>query len=495
MRTVVDPLLRAEAMHGPRTAVVCRDIRRTFAEICERCHRLGGLLDQLGLEPGARVALLAANSAEYPEIYAGVPAAGRMIVPLNTRWADAELQYALEDAGATVLITDRDPGTLAAAVDTVIRLGDDYESRLAAAPAANYADVSETDIAGLFYTGGTTGKSKGVMLTHRNLVANTLHSQITMPLDDESCYLVVAPMFHAAGSTSVLQCLALGVPQVIVPAFDPAVCLDLIEREGCTMTLAVPTMLAALIETQSAAPRDTSSMRMIAHGASPIAMELVKRASELFPTAELVHLYGATETAPLVTGLRDEQLLTDSPRGKSAGRPTLGVSVRIDAPAGEPGEVLASGPNIMAGYWNKPEQTAQVLQDGWYRTGDVGYLDDEGYLYLVDRAKDMIISGGENVYCSEVEDVIYRHPKVLEATVFGIPHDQWGEQVHAVVVPRDDSLGEEELIEFCRGFLGGYKLPRSVAFQHEELPKSGPGKVLKRELRAPYWEGQERSIH
>ena len=232
--------------------------------------------------------------------------------------------------------------------------------------------------------------------------------------------------------------------------------------------------------------------------ASPIAMELVKRASELFSSAELIHLYGATETAPLVTGLRNEQLLTDSPRGKSAGQPVLGVSVKIDnqtGAAGDPGEVLAKGPNIMAGYWNKPEQTDEVLQDGWYRTGDVGYLDDEGFLYLVDRAKDMIISGGENVYCSEVEDVIYRNPKVLEATVFGVPHPQWGEQVHAVVVRRDETLTEEELIDFCRDSLGGYKLPRSVAFQTEELPKSGPGKVLKRELRAPYWEGHDRGIN
>ena len=211
--------------------------------------------------------------------------------------------------------------------------------------------------------------------------------------------------------------------------------------------------------------------------------------------AELLHLYGATETAPLVTGLRHEEELIGTNRGKSVGHPSLGVSLRIDAAPGEAGEVLVQGPNVMQGYWNKPEQTAAALEDGWYRTGDIGYLDDEGYLYLVDRAKDMIISGGENVYCSEVEEVIYQNPKVLEATVFGVPNEQWGEQVHAVVVPRDESLTSEELIEFCRDSLGGYKLPRSVEFRSEELPKSGPGKVLKRELRAPYWEGKDRSIN
>ena len=190
-----------------------------------------------------------------------------------------------------------------------------------------------------------------------------------------------------------------------------------------------------------------------------------------------------------------EEKLIGSSRGKSVGHPSLGVSLKIDAEPGEPGEVLVQGPNVMQGYWNKPEQTDAVLQDGWYRTGDIGYLDSEGYLYLVDRAKDMIISGGENVYCSEVEEVIYQNPKVLEATVFGVPNEQWGEQVHAVVVLRDESLTSEELIDFCRESLGGYKLPRSVEFRSTELPKSGPGKVLKRELRAPYWEGKDRSIN
>ena len=316
-----------------------------------------------------------------------------------------------------------------------------------------------------------------------------------MPLDGEDTYLIVAPMFHAAGSNSVLQCVALGICQIVVPAFEPNLCLDLIEKHRCSATLAVPTMVAALIEAQAQNPRDTSSLRLIAHGASPITTEVLRRAHEEFANAELLHLYGATETAPLVTGLRHEENLIGTSRGKSVGHPSLGVSLRIDADAGEAGEVLVNGPNVMQGYWNKPDQTADALQDGWYRTGDIGYLDDEGYLYLVDRAKDMIISGGENVYCSEVEEVIYQHPNVLEATVFGIPHEQWGEQVHAVVVPRDGNLTDTELIDFCRISLGGYKLPRSVEFRSEELPKSGPGKVLKRELRAPFWEGKDRSIN
>jgi long-chain acyl-CoA synthetase len=455
---------------------------------------VGNVLSDFEVGPGKKVALLAANSDTYAELYAGVPSSGRAIVPLNSRWAEPELAYALEDAGAEILISDRDPGVLRDSVNQVLSL-EEYEHHLSTSEPMEFAEVKEDDLAGLFYTGGTTGQSKGVMLSHRNLMANTLHSQITMPLGSEDTYLIIAPMFHAAGSNSVLQCIALGISQVVVPTFEPNLCLDLIETHRCSATLAVPTMVAALIEAQAANARDASSLTLIAHGASPIATEVLRRAHEEFPTAELLHLYGATETAPLVTGLRHEENLIGTSRGKSVGHPCLGVSLRIDAQDGDAGEVLVNGPNVMQGYWNKPDQTAAVLEDGWYRTGDIGYLDDGGYLYLVDRAKDMIISGGENVYCSEVEEIIYQHSKVLEATVFGIPHEQWGEQVHAVVVPRDESLSETELIDFCRTSLGGYKLPRSVQFRSEELPKSGPGKVLKRELRAPFWEGKDRSIN
>jgi long-chain acyl-CoA synthetase len=235
---------------------------------------------------------------------------------------------------------------------------------------------------------------------------------------------------------------------------------------------------------------------------------VVRRAAKAFPGVELVHLYGATETAPILTGLRHEELALDTPREKSAGQAVVGVELVIRDPDGrpcadgDPGEVTVRGANVMAGYWRKPEQTAAVLRDGWYWTGDVGRVDDEGYLFLLDRSKDMIISGGENVYCTEVEDALYTHPVVLEATVFGIPDQRWGEAVHAVVVPRPELFGEEraedlagELIEHCRLRIAGYKVPRSVEFRQEALPKSGPGKVLKRALRAPWWTGRTRGVN
>jgi long-chain acyl-CoA synthetase len=259
-------------------------------------------------------------------------------------------------------------------------------------------------------------------------------------------------------------------------------------------------MLAAVTEEQLARPRDVSSLRFLTFGGAPSATETLRRARRAFPDAELMTMYGATETAPLVTAVRRLETRLDAPQAATCGRPLVGVEVRIVDPEdrtppapGDVGEVAVRGPNVMAGYWNKPEQTAAVLVDGWYHTGDLGRLDADGYLYLVDRAKDMIVSGGENVYSTEVEDVLYRHPAVREAAVFGIPDERWGEAVHAVVVARE-AVGEDELIAHCRASIAGYKVPKRIELREEPLPKSGAGKVLKRELRAPYWEGRESMV-
>ena len=501
MYTMRDPLRRAEQLFGGREAVVCGDTRRTYAELAARVRKVAGMLDTI-TEPGDRVALWAANSDRYLELFVGIPCADRAIVPHNTRWAEPELAYATDDAGAKVLICDRDPGGLADLVGKVIRIDTgEYDELLDAAPELS-PDVGPDTLAGLFYTGGTTGASKGVMLTHANLMANAVHTQLAQPLLDDDRYLTMAPMFHAAGVYAALSVMWVGAANVVQPAFEPNQTLELIEGEGVTCAIAVPTMLAAMIEAQAANPRDVGSLRWLSHGASPIALEVLKRADELFG-CELIHLYGATELSPLATIFRHEDRFLDDPaRAKSCGTAPPGVALEIRSPTGEPvtvgevGEVTVSGPNVMVGYWNKPEQTEAVLRRGWYSTGDLGFLDDEGYLYLVDRSKDMIVSGGENVYCTEVEDAIYTHPQVLEATVFGIPDDQWGEAVHAVVVPRDGAdLDEPALIEHCRAQIAGYKVPKSVSFQSDPLPKSGPGKVLKRELRAPFWEGRDRAIN
>ena len=500
MPTFVDPLLRALQVAPERTAIIADGQRTSYRELVRRCRSLAAALYGLGARPGDRIAILSMNSPQYIETYLTVPAAGCVIVPLNTRHAEPELRYAVNDAGAKILLTDRDPGGLADLVEAVIRMPEEYESLIDTAGEAELGiGVEEDTLAGLFYTGGTTGASKGVMLTHRNLVSNAFHFMTVSPPDPDAVVLVMAPLFHAAGTNAVLGSVWAGSCQIPLAAFSPATALDLIEEYGVTDTLGVPAMLAAISELQHAEPRDVSSLRRIGHGGSPVATEVVRRAHEAFPTAEFLHVYGATETSPLLTGLRNEQQWLDVDRGRSCGQALIGVRVRIvdpdghDVPRGEIGELVAKGPNVMIGYWNKPEQTAAALNDGWYHSGDLGYMDEEGYIFLVDRAKDMIVSGGENVYCSEVEEILYRHPAVLEAAVFGIPDEKWGEAVHAVVVPREQ-VTAEELIRFCRDSIAAYKLPKSVTFSDTELPKSGPGKILKRELRAPFWQGHKSRI-
>ena len=495
------PLRRALQVAPDRPAVSFEDTELTYAQMWDRCRRLAGGLRALGCERGDRVAVVAQNSHRYLELYQAVPSAGMVLVPLNHRHADRELRYALEDSGAKVLFTTRDISPLPACVEHVIDADGGHEDLLAGAPAAGFPDdVGEDDLAGLFYTGGTTGASKGVMLRHRSLVSQAMHLQAVLPFEPETCFLVVAPMFHLAGTLAVLATVWHGGRQVVMRAFDAAGVLDLVERERATVTQVVPSMLAAMTDEQLASPRDVSSLRYLTFGGAPSATETLRRAHRAFPRAELATMYGATETAPLVTAVRHLESLLGTPQARTCGRPLIGVEARIVDPedrtplaTGEVGEVAVRGPNVMLGYWNKPEQTDDVLAGGWYHTGDLGRIDEEGYLYLVDRAKDMIVSGGENVYSTEVEEVLYRHEAVLEAAVFGIPDERWGEAVHAVVVPRSE-VSEEELIRHCRAEIAGYKVPKGIELRAEPLPKSGAGKVLKRELRAPYWEGRESMV-
>ncbi|MHB8671836.1 MAG: class I adenylate-forming enzyme family protein, partial [Acidimicrobiales bacterium] len=479
---------------------VCGDERLTYGDQWSRCRRLADALRAIGCRRGDRVAVVASNCHRYLEVYQTVPAAGMVLVPLNTRHTETELAYALRDSGSRVLMTDRDPGNLSGCVERVVSLPGEYETLLAEAGETDFdCGVEEGDIAGLFYTGGTTGVSKGVMLTHRNLVANTFHWLTCSRMDADDRWLVIAPMFHTAGTVAVLGTVWLGARHVVLPAFDAAKTLELIETERCTATLGVPTMIAALAEEQLARPRDVNSLRLLAHGGSPIATDTLRRANAAFPTAELLHLYGATETAPIATALPHEERILDTRRNRSCGQPAVGVEVEVIDSEGRSvlpgtiGEIVIAGPNVMLGYWNKPAETDNALPGGRYRSGDLGYLDQDGYLYLVDRAKDMIVTGGENVYSTEVEEVLYSHPMVAEATVFGVPDDIWGEAVHAVVVPCGD-VTVEELVEHCRGTIASYKVPKCIELRTRPLPKSGAGKILKRELRDRYWTRRPQQI-
>jgi acyl-CoA synthetase (AMP-forming)/AMP-acid ligase II len=508
MLTVADPLRHALRTGPGRTAAVCGSDTFDHRTLHDRAARLVGGLRALGVGRGARVAVLAANCHRYLEAYLGIAAGGMVVVPLNTRLAAAELRAILRDAEPEVLLTDRrrdELGGLAGEVAHVVGWPGGHDDLVAGAEPATLGDgVDEADLAALFYTGGTTGRSKGVMLTHRNLVANAFHKAMACRFEPDDVLLAVGPLFHVAGTAPLLSLVWRTAAVVVQPRFDPARALDLVEGHGVTAMLPVPTMVAALVDEQRAYPRDVSSLRLLGHAGSPIATELVRRAHTTFPKAELAHFYGATETAPIVTCLPHEERELGGPRQGSCGQPVPGVAVQVVAAGGggrtagpgEVGEVAVRGPNVMAGYWRDPEATAAAVVDGWYRTGDLGYQDGDGHLFLVDRLKDMIVSGGENVYSVEVEDVLCRHPAVLEAAVFGIPDERWGEAVHAVVALRPDAEGEArpdpgELERLCRAEIAGFKVPKRIEIRTEPLPKSGPGKILKRALRAPYWEGRD----
>ena len=496
MYTFALPLDRALATAAGSCAVVCQDSRRTYAELGARCRRLAGGLHRLGLVPGDRVGVIGLNSDRYLELYLGVPAAGFVLVPVNSRLAPTEMRAILADAGVSVLFADADyPG--AADVKQVLTLPGDYEALLAAAGEPDLGDrPTENDLAALFYTSGTTGAAKGAMHTHRSLVASALHFMATWPFDRQTRWLVASPMFHTGGIIGTLATVWAGGTHVIMPRFDPDQALDLIEREAVTHTLLVPTMLAAAAGAQLTRPRDVSSLRYLSHGASPISAETLRKARLAFPDAELLHVYGTTEATPITTLLPHEELILDTPRIRSCGQPATGVEVRIvDSAQGEVtpgtvGDILVRSASVMAGYWRKPEATAEVMRGDWYLTGDLGYRDDEGYLFLVDRAKDMIVSGGENIYSTEVEDALASHPAVEEAAVFGVPDPRWGESVYAVVYARQP-VTAEELVAHCRQRIAGFKVPRHIELRTDPLPKSAAGKILKRELREPHWAGQQ----
>ncbi len=502
MYTFTQPLNRALSTAGGSCAVVCQDNRRTYAELGARCRRLAGAMRKLGLAPQDRVGVIALNSDRYLELYLGLPAAGYVLVPVNSRLAPAEMRAILEDSEVSVVFADADyPGAAGVTgVSQVLTIPDDYEDLLAAADELPFNDaVTENDLAALFYTSGTTGAAKGATHTHRSLVSSALHFMAAWPFDRQTRWLVASPMFHTGGIIATLATVWAGGTHVIMPAFDPDLALDLIEREAVTHTLLVPTMLARAATAQLARPRDVSSLRYLSHGASPISAETLRRTRQAFPGAELLHVYGTTETTPITTLLPHEERILDTPLIRSCGQPAAGVEMRVvddamtDLPPGAVGQITVRSPSVMAGYWHKSEETAEVMRGDWYLTGDLGYRDEYSYIYLVDRAKDMIISGGENIYSTEVEDALTTHPAVEEVAVFGVPDPRWGESVYAVVFSRRD-VTPEELVAHCRERIAGFKVPRYIELRTGPLPKSAAGKILKRELREPHWAGQHAQV-
>jgi long-chain acyl-CoA synthetase len=510
-------LARAARLMPAAEAVVDGDVRWTYAELDARVSAFDAALDDLGMQHGDVVAVLSLNSAAHLVTWLAIPRSGRVLCDLNFRLAPAELEFILADCAAGALIVDdaflelgRELAGAVASIAHVVYAGDgpcpegceSFEALCTGGGARPLHALDPETLAGIFYTGGTTGLPKGAMLSHRNLVQNAKNALIATGYGPDDVYLHAAPMFHLADGMSLFGLTWVGGKHVIQRAFTPAGWVELVEAERVTRGLLVPAMIGMVLEDPALADADLSSLRMVLYGASPMPAAVLARAMAAMPCG-WAQGYGMTEAAPLVTMLTAEDHRSgDAARLRSAGRPIVGVEVEVRRADGvtpceidEPGEVYIRGANIMQGYWNRPEETAVALVEGhWYRSGDAAFVDADGYVHVVDRVKDMIVSGGENVYSTEVENALHRHEAVLECAVFGIPSERWGEQVHATVVLREGAVVDAEaLTEHCRTLIAGYKLPRSIAFA-AELPKSGAGKILKRDLRAPYWEGRDRQI-
>ncbi len=491
----------------------------TYAQAQARANQIANALVAEDLAPGTRVAFLAKNCAEYAIFYFGAAKAGVVPVPLNYRLAPPEWTYIVNDAGAELLFAR---GALVDAIDPVRselksvrrclaleagpRAGwEDYEAWVARQPTSAPArEVDESEDAYQMYTSGTTGRPKGAVIQHRAVSANIVQLASVAPLQSGERYLIVAPMYHAAAAVASFWIVRQGGALYIQEDFVPAEVVRAMSEERMVGATLVPAMIqACLVGVPDVAKRDFSALRFIIYGASPIAVETLRGAIGVFG-CEFAQGFGMTETTAAATFLLPadhQRALAGKPELLlSCGRALPGTQIRIvdgedrELPRGAIGEILVRGPQLMRGYWNLPEASAEALRGGWMHTGDAAIMDDEGFVYIQDRVKDMIVSGGENVYPREIEDVLFEHAAVADAAVIGVPDPQWGEVVKAVVVLRAGAPAtESELVEHCRAKLASFKRPRSVDFI-AELPRNPSGKVLKRELREPYWEGHSRRV-
>lgn len=508
-------LLPAIERYGDRLGVVDGSYEATYATHFDRVCRLSDALKrELGVERGDRFAVMALNSHWFLELYHAAFLGAGIVNPLNLRLASKELAYILADSGTKVCFVDAPFAHVVNAVrdevgiEHVVLVGDGdvehdlkFEDLVAAAEPRVPDEPEEDDPVVLMYTGGTTGLPKGVLLDQRAEMLNMYHIAVEFGLRDDYVFLHQTPMFHAASMGGILAIPAEGGLSTFVPLFNPPDVIDVIERHGVTMTVMVPTMVGMVLDDPGFDPARLSSLEILVYGAAPMPTALLERILSMFPNLSVYQCYGMTEGSSVSTVLGPAEHRRGGELLKSAGRTFAGVAMSIQDPDGSPlppgqtGEVCFRGGQFMVEYWNKPAETAEAFRGGWYHTGDAGYVDGRGYLYLVDRVKDMIVTGGENVYSVEVENAIASHPAVAQVAVIGVPDDKWGEAVHAIVVVADGaSVTEDEIIEYARASIAGYKVPKSVELRSEPLPLSGAMKVLKRELRRPYWEGHDRQV-
>lgn len=512
---------RAETYFPNKIGIVDGDVRMTYREYGERCNRLSNALVDLGINRGERVAWLGYNSHELLEAYYGVVQTGAVLLPLNIRLTPAEIAFILNDSESVALFYNRDLQPIVDGIrnqsPTIRRYvpleangdGSDYEA-LISVSGASYTppDIGDDDLAELFYTSGTTANPKGVMMTHRNLYLHALQVIGGLAVDDTVIQLHTIPLFHVNGWGTPHTLTCSGARHIIVKKFDATEVLELIQRERVTNFAMVPTMANAIINHPSLGEYDLSSLDYIAIGGAASPVDLIRQVEQKMG-CHAYGGYGLTETVPVLTQAFIRDHLKDEPdedrwrRQAMAGFPMPGVEIDIfdadDKPVphdgASAGEVVVRADNVMAGYWKLPEETATVMRNGWFHTGDMATVDEHGYFLIVDRKKDIIISGGENIASIEVEKAVYSHPAVFECAVVAVPDDRWGEVPKALVVCKPgESLSEQEMIDHCKTRLPGFKVPKSVEF-FDALPKGGTGKILKKELREKYWTGYDRRVH
>ena len=506
--SVLQGVRRACQINPNGTATIDGDRKRTWIQFRDRVARFAGVLRATGVQPGDRVAILALNADAYLEYFYAVPWAGALVVPLNTRLAAPELVAIINDAGATALVVDEAfapmlpalaphltsvRGVLVAGSGAPPAGASSLDAAIAAADPIEAADAAAGDLYGIFYTGGTTAAAKGVMLTHGNIVANAMNMLTEVPFHTDTVYMHAAPMFHLADCSATFSLTMSGGVHTFVPRYDPVAVMRMIQDRGVTNSILVPAMIGMLVNAPTIGDYDLTSLVGLLYGGQSISDAVLRRAIECLPRCRFIQAYGMTELSPVATFLSPRFHATDGPdsgRLRAAGRAAPSVEIRIaddqdrEVPRGTVGQILVRGPVVMKGYWNQPALTAAALKGGWMHTGDGGYMDGDGFVYVVDRIKDMIITGGENVYSAEVENAIYQHPSVAMCAVIGVPDEQWGERVHAVVALKPERTATEtEIVAHCRQLIAGYKCPRTVDVRTEPLTLSGAGKVLKTVLR------------
>ncbi len=518
---------------GRRTAILFKDRVYTWTQVNEAVNSLAHALQEMGVTKGDRIALIMRNSdaiilAEYALSKIAV------VCPINYLISKKEMAYILNDSDAKILIISNNLlhniahikaecsklekiivySQDGSAVPEEYINFDDLITNYSKEEPTPSEPLDDRELAYLMYTGGTTGLPKGVMLSHHNLIINSLTSLATYTIkidQDENLVLLALPIFHAAANIGVIQAILVGNTMVVLDGFVISKFLETMVKYKCIGFGLVPTMLNLLINSPEIKNyRDyLPNIKLIIYGASPIAPSVLRQAIETFPNADVFQFFGQTEYSPVITvmdSLDHENALLPGNEYllSSAGRAMGGTDVKIvdmdgkEVPVGEIGEIICRGDSTMLGYWKQPEKTAQTIKEGWLFTGDMGRMDEDGYIFIMDRRKDMIISGGENIYTKEVEDALYTHPAVLECAVIGIPDDRWGEAVHAIVVlqrgyKKGDNVTEEELIAHVKDQIARYKAPKSIKFKRD-LPKSAQGKILKKNLRKKHWGGRERRV-